>query len=193
MMPSLQEIAHRVQGAWRLARFDASGVPYFGDSPQAALRSFFAALLVVPAFVATLLLAGGHGPAIDPLAAFLVWLLVYCLSWTFYPVVTYRISQVIGREQNFYRFLSATNWAAIIIYHLQLVIVILIVGDVFPSTLASLLWLGMYAYLIGYQWFVARHCLDVSIAAAAGFAFLQFVIDFLIASIATGIIYGSGG
>jgi hypothetical protein len=51
----------------------------------------------------------------------------------------------------------------------------------------------MYAYLIGYQWFITRHCLDVSTPAAIGFVALQFLVAFFIDAITSGIIYGAGG
>src|SRR3546814_9955248 len=56
------EIFYRVFGAWLLARLDATGAQYLDESPQAALRSFFAALLVAPAVTVTVLFAHGEVP-----------------------------------------------------------------------------------------------------------------------------------
>src|SRR3546814_10558058 len=62
MIPSRQEIAYRTYGAWLLARFDAGGARYFDESPLGALRSFFAAALVAPAyFIGKLLSISGAG------------------------------------------------------------------------------------------------------------------------------------
>ena len=112
MIPSRQEIAYRVYGAWRLARADAKGAQYFDESPAAALRSFFAAVLVAPAFLATLALLRTEPPPAEPLAIGLVIALGYSLLWTVYPVIVYRICQVIDREQAFFRYLSADNWSS---------------------------------------------------------------------------------
>src|SRR3546814_7585915 len=87
MIPSCQEIFYRVFGAWLLARLDATGAQYFDESPQAALRSFFAALLVAPAVTVTVLFAHGAVPPVGALAVIVVTLLCYCLLWTAYPLL----------------------------------------------------------------------------------------------------------
>lgn len=193
MIPSRQEILNCVYGAWRLARLDATGVQYFDDSPAAALRSFFAAVLVAPAFVIALLLGDHRAPAIGPQAIVLVVLLSYCLSWAAYPVIAFRICQVIDREKAFFRFLSASNWASVIAAHLALVVAVLNGGGIVPEALAPLLELAMFSYLVTYQWFITRHCLAVGLGAAIGFVALQSLIDFIIVIFVNGIVYQPGG
>lgn len=189
MIPSRQEIAYRVYGAWRLARFDAKGAQYFDTAPDAALRSFFAAVLVAPAFLVTLLLLRNEAPPADPLAIGLVILLCYSLLWTVYPVIVYRVCQAIDREQAFFRYLCADNWASIIGFHFQLAVLLLIVGGVVPAALAPLVELIMRACLLAYSWFIVRSCLDVSGAAAAAFVALQFAVVLFIQIIAISILY----
>lgn len=191
MIPSRQEILYRVFGAWLLARFDASGTQYFDESPQAALRSFFAAVLVAPAFLATLLLAREQAPAAGTFMAVLVTLLSYSLLWTAYPLIAYRVCQTIDREQAFFRYLSANNWASVIAYHLQLAAAIFMAGLV-PEILLPLVGLAVHAYLLTYSWFVARSCLKISGMAAAGFVALEFVVGMFIQIIAIGILYPEG-
>jgi hypothetical protein len=188
MIPSRQEIAYRVFGAWLLARLDASGAQYFDESPQAALRSFFAALLVAPAFLATLLLTREHAPPVDAPVVVLVTLLCYSLLWTAYPLIAYRVCQTIDREQAFFRYLAATNWASIIAYHFQLLVVILMVG-LLPEILMPLVGLALRACLLAYAWFIARSCLKISGMAAAGFVVLEFIVAMFIQIIAIGILY----
>jgi hypothetical protein len=191
MIPSRQEIAYRVFGAWLLARLDASGAQYFDESPQAALRSFFAALLVAPAFLATLLLTRENAPPVDAPVVVLVTLLCYSLLWTAYPLIAYRVCQTIDREQAFFRYLAATNWASIIAYHFQLLVVILMVG-LLPEILMPLVGLALRACLLAYAWFIARSCLKVSGMAAAGFVVLEFIVAMFIQIIAIGILYPEG-
>ena len=192
MIPSTQEIVYRVYGAWRLARFDAGGAQYFEESPQAALRSFFAAALVAPAFLVTLLLTQDSPPAADPVEVTIVVLLCYSLMWTAFPLIAYRICLVIDRERAFFRYLSADNWASVIAFHFQLVVVLLLVGGVVPAVLAQLVQLALRACLLIYAWFIARSCLDVSSIAAAGFVLLQFVVGLFVQIIAVGILYPEG-
>ena len=188
MIPSRQEIAYRVFGAWLLARLDASGAQYFDESPQAALRSFFAALLVAPAFLATLLLTREDAPPVDAPVVVLVTVLCYSLLWTAYPLIAYRVCQTIDREQAFFRYLAATNWASIIAYHFQLLVVILMVG-LLPEILMPLVGLALRACLLAYAWFIARSCLKISGMAAAGFVVLEFIVAMFIQIIAIGILY----
>lgn len=189
MIPSRQEIVYRVFGAWLLARLDASGAQYFDESRQAALRSFFAALLVAPAFLATVLLAREEPPPVGAFVVVLVALLCYSLLWTAYPLIAYRVCQAIGREQAFFRYLGAHNWSSVIAEHFQLVVVIFIVGGLVPDALTPLVTLALWACLLAYGWFIARSCLKVSGLAAAGFVVLQFVVGFFIQIIALGILY----
>jgi len=191
MIPSRQEIAYRVFGAWLLARLDASGAQYFDESPQAALRSFFAALLVAPAFLAILLLTREDAPPVDAPVVVLVTLLCYSLLWTAYPLIAYRVCQTIDREQAFFRYLAATNWATIIAFHFQLLVVILMVG-LLPEILRPLVGLALRACLLAYAWFIARSCLKVSGLAAAGFVVLDFIVAMFIQIIAIGILYPEG-
>jgi hypothetical protein len=188
MIPSRQEIAYRVFGAWLLARLDAGGAQYFDESPQAALRSFFAALLVAPAFLATLLLTREDAPPVDAPVVVLVTVLCYSLLWTAYPLIAYRVCQTIDREQAFFRYLAATNWASIIAYHFQLLVVILMVG-LLPEILMPLVGLALRACLLAYAWFIARSCLKISGMAAAGFVVLEFIVAMFIQIIAIGILY----
>lgn len=192
MIPSRQEIVYRVFGAWLLARLDTSGAQCFDESPAAALRSFFAAVLVAPAFLVTVLLMRDDAPDVGPVAVAIVSLLSYSLLWTAYPLIAYRVCQAIDREQAFFRYLSALNWASVIADHFQLAVVIFLVGGLIPTVLAPLVQLAMWACLLAYAWFVARSCLKITGMAAAGFVVLQSVVVIFIQIIALGILYPEG-
>lgn len=192
MIPSRQEIAYRVYGAWRLARFDIAGVGYFDESRTSALRSFFAAALVAPAFAIINALYFGQSEFTTDEPApvvLLVFALYYCLLWVAPPVILYQICLTIGREAAFFRFLSANNWSAVIVMLVEVLAATLNTSGLVPPALTPLLTLAVYAYVLSYQWFLTRHCLDVTPLAAAGFVVLQFIIGYLIASIATGVIF----
>ena len=157
MIPSRQEIFYRVFGAWRLARFDAGGAQYFDAAPDAAWRSFFAVLLVAPAHTITLLLQSESGSGVEPLAAFLVFLISYSLEWTVFPVVAHQVCQMIDRQRAFFRYLTASNWSSMVTFHLLLVLTILVVGGVIPSALVPIVIFAVQVYVLGYLWFITRH------------------------------------
>ena len=195
MIPSTQEIAYRVFGSWLLARFDRRGVQYFDESTQAALRSFFAAVLVAPAFAVINLVYFSRSELVTEEPApvvVLVFALYYCLLWVAPAVIFHRICLVIDRESAFFRFLSANNWTSVIVLHLELLVVLFNASGIVPGAVTPLLTLIAYAYVLTYQWFITRHCLDVTPLAAVGFVVLQFIIGYLVSNIATGVIFQPG-
>jgi hypothetical protein len=186
MIPSRQEVTYRVYGAWLLARFDARGVQYFDDSPNAALRSFYAAVLTAPAFIVISLLSLATSELKEDMPAFIVLVvhtLFYVLLWVVAPVIIHRICQVIDRGDAFFRYLSANNWSNIITYHLNLVMVVLILGEILPAPVVGLLIFATYGYVIAYNWFIGLRCLDINALTAAGLVGLQLVLHVLIESI----------
>lgn len=182
MIPSRQEVLYRLYGTLRLARFDPAGAQYFDESPEAALRSFFAALLVAPAHFLRYLLVPDEmmAPHEATLFTFLADVLVYTLTWTVFPVVAFHICKTIARERAFFRYLSASNWSTVVTAHLSLVMVLLAVGGILSPGIGALLILASGGYILGYAWFIARICLNISGAGAAGFVVLQIMIQFFI-------------
>lgn len=193
MIPTKQEIIYRVIGALYLARFNPRGVQYFEESPAAALRSFFAAAIVAPAFAIVVLLSVGDLQAEDPVPIFAVFLLQYVLIWTVYPVIAYRICESIGREKAFFRYLAADNWTSVVGHHLQLAAVVLVAGGMLPEGLDTLLNLALRAYLLGLSWYIARNCLDISTPAAVGFVVLQLFIWIALNLVVGSILYPAAG
>jgi hypothetical protein len=182
MIPSRQEVLYRLYGTLRLARFDPAGAQYFDESPEAAARSFFAAALVTPAYFFINLMAPAEatGQREVTIVTILAMFLVYSLSWTVFPVIAFHICRTIDREQAFFRYLSANNWSRVLTYHLGLVLFVLLVGGTVPPGFVALLTLAGAAFLIGYSWFIARCCLNISPAGAAGFLVLQIMVEFCI-------------
>lgn len=196
MIPSRQEIAYRAFGAWLLARFDAGGARYFDESPLGALRSFFAAALVAPAYFIGKLLSissAGLQSEADPFVVALVFALGYSLLWTAPAVIIYRICQVIDREKAFFRYLSANNWSSLIAMHLRFAVMLLVAGGIVPDAVAPLLGVAVFVYVVAYQWFLTRHCLDITPLPAVGLVAVHFIVGVLIENIAIGMVYQAGG
>jgi hypothetical protein len=193
MIPGPKEIAYRVYGAWQLACFKTVGLAYFDESRAAAARSFFAAVLAVPAFVIIQLLTFSNSTVVrtdaSALTLALVFALYYCLMWVVSPVILYRICQMIDRERDFFRYLSAINWGGVIVLHLQLAIILLEAIGLIPEALGILPDISILAYLLFYQWFITRHSLKVSALGATGFVALDFIIGVLLNNIALGSLF----
>src|SRR5207302_882185 len=110
-MITIKEVRAALTGVVDLARGDTIGLSYFENSPRALARSFWAALIVAPAWL--LLLALQEQPtAAGPLKLIAVQVIEYALLWTAFPVVLYEILARTGSTDRFYLYVSIRNWAS---------------------------------------------------------------------------------
>ena len=184
-MISLRELATALFGVWRLAHLDTNGLQYLDDSIAGFWNSFTAALIVLPGYLIVQML--GMSVRLESVAAgeidinwarvFLVWLTVYVMHWTLFPIAAAYITAEIGRSEAYMRLIVALNWANVI----QIAIIV-------PST--ALLVLsggtgpgGMFLFLIinlallFYSWFITRTALDVPGLIAIGLVGLNLLLS----------------
>ncbi len=185
MIPSLSEILYAVFGAWRLARRDSGGLQQFDVTPAGFYRSFFAAVLILPVYVATLLLGWSDDPpAAEPLRIFLVYATAYVTGWVAFPVIVYGICDAMGKSQSYTTLIVALNWSSLIYLPGYLLITLLVQVDlVWLEALGGFLAIIYLLWVLYYHWFIARSALQVSTAAAAGIIFVEMAIDLTIQSI----------
>ncbi|WP_270937951.1 hypothetical protein [Falsiroseomonas oryzae] len=155
-------------GAFLLGRGRPEGLALMEDTPAGAWRSFAAALVCLPAFLAIRLFAWAHlgmppGGLARALAAELIG---YTLAWTAFALISLPLAQSWGRGADWPRFIAAWNWTNIVQY---LVLLLLAVPGAlgFPASIAQLLTFGGLAYAVWLEWFVARHALRLDGGRAA--------------------------
>jgi len=188
-MPSLRDIVYGLYGAWRLARLDRGGVVYLDRSVAGFWKSFFAAALVAPAYIALVAVdLNERAVSADALRLIVVHASAYSLGWTVYPLVTRAICQAIGRDDAYVGFIVAFNWCQVIQVAVYLPAVALGASGVLPGTSAAWLHVFVYALVLAYEWFVVRVTLDVRPFAAAGFVGLDLMLGILITGIADSLI-----
>ena len=171
MIPSTTEIAYAFYGAWRLAHLDASGLKYFDTSLDGFWKSFFAAVLVAPAYaliVVTEITGPGVGETAGVARIFVVEVLVYVILWVAFPLVMYHLAQQIDRSDNYKGFIVAQNWASLIQMLVLLPVVLLSIGGILPEPVLGLMGFVVSLLVLGYMWFITRCALNVSGAAAIG-------------------------
>jgi len=151
-------------GMTRLARGRVDGLALFGDTPQAFLSSL-APLLAFPIVGAALLLiSDGVFPALAALLGTIVAQLAPA-------VLSHVLARMWGREARWLRYATAFNWcqwalplaAVAPLIVLQLAIRFGLAADTASQTLI----LGLVAYGLWLNWFLARHGLDLSRGRAA--------------------------
>jgi len=155
-MVSLQETSTALYGAWRLARLDPQGLSYFDTSERGFWRSFWAAVLVAPAYALIVALDRADDPMpVDALRQFLVEGISYVLSWTAFPLAMASLAEKLGRMSHYIRYIVAHNWAAVLEMTALLPAVILSTNTPGLTELPILVACAMFAY----QWYVARTAL----------------------------------
>lgn len=181
-----EDIANGLTGALRLAGRDTSGYTCFDTSVEGFWRSFTAALVSIPGYLAV---ASSHpeGIALEAGAYLLVEAIAYVIGWFAFPVAMLHVAEVIDRRERYITFIVAANWATAI----QISLLGLIAGlqgmGVFPENLGGFFSLVATLWILSYQWFVARTALDVSGPVAAGIVLLDLVIGLMITGVTAAI------
>lgn len=182
MIPALGEIWLSLYGAWRLARRDPAGIGWFAGSSDGAARSFFAAVLVAPAYALMLALRFAALPedAAEPVPFAAAETIAYVVSWVAFPLAMASLSQALGRFDRWPLFVCAYNWSLVVQNALILPVAVASTAGLIPPAVAGLLWLPLLAFLIAYAWFIARVALEVPPSTAFAIVGLDFLLSFAI-------------
>lgn len=177
-MISLAEAHRALYGAGLLARFNRDGFLALGNDRQAAVRSFYAAVIVAPMYLMWIALYGQPHPENTPFLSILLFeILAYAAGWMIFPLVMWQMSNVLGCRDNYFRFLTAYNWAAVIqnALFMGMDLIFWLIGA--PDGARGFFGLILLVYVLLYGWFVAKNGLGL----AAGPAVTVVALDLIIA------------
>jgi hypothetical protein len=176
------DIANALHGAWRLARFDRSGLALFEHGEGAFWRSFRAALIAYPAFLVllTLRLGDAEWQDADLLRIFLVETIGYVIAWVAFPLLMLPATRFLGRGHLWLDFIIIYNWSQILQYALFFFATGLAQSNILPEPLASGILSAATVAVLVYEWFIARVALDIAGPAAAMIVLLDLVLGALI-------------
>lgn len=190
MIPSTRDIVYGLFGAWRLAHLDRGGMAYFDATVSGFWKSFFAAVLAAPIYILFVVFdMSEQSYSAGPLRAFLIHILTYSMSWTVFPVIVHPICQAIDRDEAYVPYIVALNWAMAIQFLIYLPVAIILWLEVLPDALAVMLKLGIYAVLLGYEWFIARTALNVQPWPATGLVALNFMIGIILSTLVVALLH----
>ena len=213
-MVSNREIACSVFGVWRLARLDPGGLQYLDTSAEGALRSFWAAAFILPAYLLMVVIQfGDQLAATSALRFFLVEGIAYVVGWTAFPLVMHGLTRLFERAterqrpaivvsasggarmqegvlslMRFTAWLSAYNWSALVQISVYLPVLLISELGILPEALGEGLEFAATILLLAYQWYIARTALKIAGTLAAGLVLLDVFITLFVSSLALGMI-----
>jgi len=170
------EIQTGLRNVLGILRFDPEALKRFDNTPGGVARSFLAAAVGLPIY---LMVLKGSFAAMVPrpgLMHFLpMMLLYYVIEWLIWPNLMDGVSRWIGRGQFYCRYIAAYNWFALaqMLLMLPYQIAMMTPGFSLPGIAA----IGLFATLAFalYEWFVARHALEIPGRAAFGLVALNLL------------------
>ncbi|SMH57823.1 hypothetical protein [Azospirillum agricola] len=176
-------------GAYRLARFDRSGMDLIDRTPEGALASFYAAVVVLPGYALLLAIRLWDQVGDTPLLQVLtVESIAYVVSWTAFPLALHRIALLMGKAERYPGAVAAYNWSSVIQMTVYLPVMVLSATGLLPAFLAEGLVFGVMMAMLTYQWFVLRTALDLSGLAAAALVMVDLFLSATITDFADGLL-----
>jgi hypothetical protein len=177
-MPDRAEVASALYGAYRLAWFDATGMAHFNLTFDGFWHSFFAAVLVAPAYAVLV----GLQVAAEPEAVDLGLLVVtesigYALAWAAFPLVAIVLTRVLGLDRRYVALIVALNWTAVL--QTVLFMIVVLAGPMLPGALGTLLITLMTGAILLYQGFVIRSALETT----SGIALMLLLVDLVVTAL----------
>ena len=170
------EVAQALYGAWRLARFDASGLDQFNNTVEGFWRSFYAMLVAAPFYVILVTLRLSSLETTNgPFQIFLIEVIAYVIGWFAYPFVMLYVVELLNRRDRYYRYVAAYNWATVLLIVLLTLISAVVDGLMLSLPSAAFLSIVIMLLVLGYWWFIARVGLDIK-GWAVGVTSLDFCL-----------------
>jgi len=172
-----------MQAALMLARGRADGVRLLADDMAEARRSFWAALICLPAFVCLRLLGWHEGAQPGNSAhAFALDLLTYAIGWVGFALLSWRITGVMGLAARWPRCIAMWNWCNVVQYLLLVVFSIPgLLGAPAPLDQAAQLFALCWALWL--EWFAFRLTLGIGGVPAVGLVALDVAIGIVLTGI----------
>lgn len=177
MLPTTSEVAAALRGAIRLARLDPRGLVYFDTSLGGFWRSFFAAVIVAPAYLLLTVLPRHQSGEAASFHMIAVETISYVIGWLAFPCLMLLVVDLLNRRERYFDFMVPYNWVNIPQAGLLLLVEILDGTGLLPAPVYHLLLLFAFGSILIYQWFVARVGLSISGIAAVGMVLLNEVVD----------------
>lgn len=180
-----RELTMALLGAYHLARFDRAGMQYFDHTPEGALRSFQAALFVLPGYALLAILRVWPDFEDMSLPIFLIVEgLAFVINWAGFALAMYYMAHFLERGTQYPGFICAYNWSSVIQMAVYVPIALLTKAEMFPPAFGEGLVTLATIIILVYGWFIARTALALSSGTAIAVVLLDLIIGVFIGDIA---------
>lgn len=177
-MIALRDVMAGLTGAWRLARFDPRGMSYFDTTITGYWRSFYGALICLPAYMVMVAVDMQRTPVMASLERLLaVHAIAYVINWTAFPLAMTWAVGLLDREEYYLRYITARNWAEVL--EMALFVPALVLAATDASWFEPLPAFAAFVVFC-YQWFVARTALATSGIQALAVVGLNLAINLVL-------------
>jgi len=190
-MISLSEIRQSISAAFLLARFNPQGLAHFENNVAAFWRSYWSAIFALPLYIALVLMRTPDSVIlVGYLSTVIIYGTSYVLGWFTMPFVMFYVCRVIDREDRFYQYFVAYNWATLLQIAFMVVVTICIQTEVFPRGSSGIFIFIAISIILIYQGYIARTALMISGFGALAVILLDLTIGLIIEGWATKLLLG---
>jgi len=185
MIPITQaEAKTAILGAFRLFMRDKNGIKHFKTDVPALLKSFWAAVIVLPGwFLLDYLTQSGIWLDVPLYRGLVMELAGYSMMWTVWPFFMLMIVKLLDIDDRYNLYIIAQNWMAVPSVLLYLIAVggATVLGQ--PTVTVQFIAFASAIWLLFYHFFVIRVSLQVSAPMAVGLVLGNFLINVMLLDI----------
>jgi hypothetical protein len=178
--------------AWRLLWRDRGAVSLLDDTLEGVIKSYWCAALLLPFYGIFLLLEGGVSSTslgnifvLSQVAglpsALIAESLFYVIGWwVAWPLVMDRLVPWLGRDDNYFRYIVAYNWAHSVRIGIVIAFMTIRYSGLIPEGMVDITKFAVLGLLCVYHWFLLRNVLEVDGGTAVGLVALEFATIVLV-------------
>ncbi len=163
------EVQQAFAGTFRLARGDRGGLSCFDRTLDGFWRSFRAAALCYPLYLAllTMRVSLSKWQAAGGFVVITVETIAYVIAWVAFPLAMLTVARRLGRANRYFDFMVPYNWWQLPQSLLFVLVGLQSAGGLLPAPAGQAVEAAAVVAVLVYEWYIARVALDISGSAAA--------------------------